>query len=59
MCIMCTEQMKKLTIREKLRGMNEMLETQPKDKEHLEEVHANLLREYADEICKEVMERTK
>ena len=59
MCIMCADWIKLLTVKEKLNGLNEIISTETIDEEHVAYVYEKLLKEYADEISKEVMEKTK
>jgi len=55
MCSLCADWTKSLTVKEKLNAFNEVYLTSTEDVEHLNEVHGKLLKEYADEISKEVM----
>lgn len=54
MCAICLLS-HKMNIKEKLNAFNEVYLTSTEDVEHLNEVHGKLLKEYAEEISKEVM----
>lgn len=59
MCVLCQREfVKNLTVREKLNGLNEIVNTLPENQEseleHLKEVRERLLGEYAIEIRTEV-----
>jgi hypothetical protein len=55
MCQLCSDWVKTLTVKEKLAALNEVTILGTESEEHLDEVHRKLLKEYAEEISKEVM----
>lgn len=59
MCTLCSDRVKQLTVKEKLNAFNEVVTTENITKEHITDMYEKLLEEYADEISKEVMEKTK
>lgn len=63
MCQLCAPWAKSLTVKEKLSGANELIRTGDNlsfdEILHIAEIEQKLLGEYADEISKEVMEKTK